>query len=235
MSASSAILQRIGQTVARQLKGRHHPVSSVMGPRPRSGPALHGQQLRQSRLGAINERRSAARSFLEGPEMGGWERLQDNLMPSSALDWALEFGPDALYAGFAAASMPGASTEERLGIGAEDFAINGLVGSFGGRLAGGALGLALSRGKSGRARNAAIRSAAGTGGFIGSLGMGFSGIRPYYNSVADRLAEEQSALYQQQQESLLQQGIAMGSQQIAASPRVAGAGSLLDQLASYGY
>lgn len=148
-------------------------------------------------------------------------------LPQSAGGWLWELGPEVLFAGMAAASLPeGTPITDRLMMAGED-GLLGAGGSIGGRLAGAAIGSRFGRG-SRAALASAIDQGALAGGMIGGMGVPMFAPRPFADSLRRKAEEQMGAEQAAREQAIYEQG--MLSSQIAHSPRVIGTDQLLMQL-----
>jgi hypothetical protein len=134
--------------------------------------------------------------------------LRKALVPQGLANLAWEFGPDLAFAGLTAAAQPeGTSLQDRLLVGAEDFALGGLAGSLGGRAAGAATSLALSQGQRRLQRLDAAEHAAGMGGMIGSMVVPTFAPRPIAEGLRAQEEEKMSAAQRAREEDIYNQGL----------------------------
>jgi len=158
-------------------------------------------------------------------DLGTWEHTRQAVMPRGALEWGVELAPDLIGAGMMMMNMEGATPLERAMAGAFDLGA-GLGLSFGGRLAGGAIGDAGARlGGATRARDLrrAASTGAGIGGYVGPMSMivmPYEKLNPAYGGYVERM-QAQGA----QQQELSPEEYGMLQQlylNAAQSPKVTG-------------
>lgn len=152
-------------------------------------------------------------------------------LPHTAGGWAFELGPELLFAGMAAASVPeGTPMMDRLMMAGEDFVL-GAGGSLGGRLGGAAIGGKLGR-SSARAMTSAIEQGAMAGGMVGGMGVPMFAPRPFADHLRRKAEEQMGAEQTARDQAIYEQG--MLASHLANSPRVNGIDQMLMQVYSNG-
>lgn len=155
-------------------------------------------------------------------------------LPQSAGEWALEVGPEVLFAGFAGASLPeGTPLQDRLLIAAEDLTL-GLGGSIGGRVAGAGLGQGFSsgarRGLNSEGLKQAMSMGAMAGGMAGGMGVPMLAPRPFAAHLQAKAEQQMAAEQAARDQGIFEQGLMASAQYMADSPRVQGIDGVLAQL-----
>lgn len=149
-------------------------------------------------------------------------------LPQSAGGWLWELGPEVLFAGMAAASLPeGTPVTDRLLMAGEDLLL-GAGGSIGGRLGGAAVGSRFANRKSTQAMTSAIEQGALAGGMIGGMGVPMFAPRPFADGMRRKAEEQMGAEQAAREQAIYQEGLL--ASQIANSPRVIGTDQLLMQV-----
>lgn len=150
-------------------------------------------------------------------------------LPQSAGEWAMEVGPELLFAGMAGASLPeGASLQDRLLMAAEDLTM-GLGGSMGGRVLGAGIGGGLNRGSVGKMASA-MGTGAMAGGMVGGMGVPMLAPRPFAAHLQAKAEQQMAAEQAARDQGIFEQGLMASAQYVADNPRVEGADQLLMQL-----
>lgn len=148
-------------------------------------------------------------------------------LPQSAGGWLWELGPEVLFAGMAAASLPeGTPVTDRLLMAGEDLLL-GAGGSIGGRLGGAAIAGKINGGSMRGMANAMDQGAL-AGGMIGGMGVPMFAPRPFADGMRRKAEEQMGAEQAAREQAIYQEGLL--ASQIANSPRVIGTDQLLMQV-----
>lgn len=150
-------------------------------------------------------------------------------LPQSAGEWALEVGPEVLFAGFAGASLPeGTPLQDRLLMAAEDLTL-GLGGSMGGRVLGAGVGGRLANGSVSKMASA-MGTGAMAGGMVGGMGVPMLAPRPFAAHLQAKAEQQMAAEQAARDQGIFEQGLMASAQYMADSPRVQGIDGVLAQL-----